>query len=250
MSGEFRLENEELIASYSPGITLSKILDNYFEAKGGEGVMNAVTSIVTRSTQTKFGERFIVRSAKKSPEKFRYSYQKEGVEDYFFYGYNGTIAWRAVGKSIANCKILNIEKTKDLGEQAYFFSWLFKYKEKGALLTHLGVSRVNGINTYKIKAVINKNKTIYYYIDKENYQLRISLAREEIDNKIIMTKMIFSDYKFVEGLLIAHKIITNKFGFFKQTEIINQFKINSGIFDKSFEVPGRDIRLEKTIGRE
>ncbi len=236
-SAEFGVENEEPVHSSDKRVSISKILDHYFTAKGGFGKMLEVTSIVSKNTLTIDGKKNFVRIVKKRPNKYKISYQVEEGENLFVYCYNGNTGWRTIGNSKSNVELLNDGETQNLIELTDFYSYLFNYMEKGVQLRFIGMSRVNGIDTYKIKAIINKNKTIYYYIDEENYDLRIALTREVKANEIAITKKIFGDYKRVDGILMAHKIVSYKRDVYKQTLIVNEYKFNSGILDYYFDMP-------------
>ena len=81
---------------------------------------------------------------------------------------------------------------------------------------------LNGEDAYEIRW--SKNKTVYY--STSNYYKIQEVQSSEIQGKLINITKIYSDYQFIEGILIPQKTTQNM-----ESQKIN-FKVTSIIFNE------------------
>ena len=85
-----------------------------------------------------------------------------------------------------------------------------------------GIVSLNGEDAYEIRW--SKNKTVYY--STSNYYKIQEVQSSEIQGKLINITKIYSDYQFIEGILIPQKTTQNM-----ESQKIN-FKVTSIIFNE------------------
>lgn len=134
-------------------------------------------------------------------------------------GYDGTNGWTYSDILKKNVVVPNYQPDA-------FDSDLLMYKKKGFKLKYIGEETVEGIDCYKISLQKNKN-FIYFYFDKKTYNL---IAEDNKDEKLI-----YSNFKKINGLQFAMKIVGKPKEGGEYVVYFSEIKINPNISDKFFK---------------
>ena len=133
---------------------------------------------------------------------------------------------------------LTIKDGKADGASDFCSRWtggLHEYKRGVITGTLLGIENVEDIASYKLK-MQKGDKSRIYYIDKLSYLL----LRVDDEEKEVKKTTFYSDYRNVEGYLLAHRMEGFEFG---KLAIIMEFesiKVNIPVDKELFNVPERE----------
>lgn len=133
---------------------------------------------------------------------------------------------------------LIVKKGKPDEAKNFYSRWtggLTEYKEGEISGELLGTDTIEDVAVYKLKMKKN-DKVRIYYIDKLSYLL----LRVDDDDPDVQKSTYYSDYKNVNGFLLAHKLNGFEFGKLVMTMIFNTVKVNTPIDKSLFNVPNKE----------
>ncbi len=115
---------------------------------------------------------------------------------------------------------------------------LVDYKSKGSIVRLIGKDTVNGKIAYKLRVVQKKNIMSYIYIDQAS-GLELKWEGEIGDKgKEHLMQSLFSNYKKVDGVMYACKIVSITPGTnAQQVIVINKVEVNPKLNEKIFSKP-------------
>ncbi len=236
---EFGLGNEVPVTENLNNLSFQQILDKYYEAVGGYGNMESLQSMRVKTVLERGKSKLEMVVIKKKPDKIRIAYNFPESLNVSVMGYNGRYGWSANGTSMSNltsAEYLGESQTEMLKSQTNLFPYLFNPKEKGAALIYLGISKVDGKVYYKIKAVTDEKITLYY-LNKDTFQLDITLVKEYHEGEDKTFKTVFTDYRRDGNFILAHKNFVYSDGKLQSTFYINEIKYDVGLFTEYFDMP-------------
>lgn len=112
---------------------------------------------------------------------------------------------------------------------------LTEYKEGEITGELIGIEKVEDVESYKLK-MKKGDKVRIYYIDKLSYLL----LRVDDEDKEVQKTTYYSDYKTINGFLVAHNLKGFEFGKLTMTMDFKTIKINTPVDKKMFELPERE----------
>lgn len=241
---EFKLESEEWVRSSSVGLSLDQLLSYYHDSIGGIGHMETLQSIKATGKLVKGdGSTFNIIVFKKKPNSVRLKITPEGSTDNMIIAYNGKLAWQVpLGESIKNARYLSNNDSEILIRDSMIFPYIFNYRDKGVKLTYLGMVRLSSLTCYKIKAILKDNSEIFYYLDGEKFNLRITAYKNIVDGVEQITENVFSNIKKSGNFSVSYKTVTKINGEVFSTLKIDDYKYDIGVFDSFFNFPGKRQR--------
>lgn len=219
--------------------TLDELIAKNIEAKGGAAKLKAVSS--TRATGKMIGGpgmEFPMVMINKRPNRFRMEFSFQGMTG--MQVYDGATAWMSMpfmGKK--EPEVMPAEDAKEFAEQADFDGPLFDYKAKGHTVELLGKEQVEGADAYKLKLTLKGGSVRNIYLDAETF-LEIKMeSKRTIRGTEIEGESYLSDYKEVDGMMMAHVIENGVKGSPQRQKImIEKFEVNPAIADSLFAMPG------------
>lgn len=122
------------------------------------------------------------------------------------------------------------------------FEWegpLYQYKNKGIKIAFLGKEILNGTESLKLKLTYTDASESYCWLDAQSY-MEIKHIRQAIggESKSCTSINLFSDYKPINGIMLAHKHINSLEGSkVTQTSVIEKVDFNCVIPNSRFEMP-------------
>lgn len=217
------------------------ILKKHWEAQGGEKALLNVTSYAMEgviAVNTPQGPMEIPLSIKmKKENKLQIVATFQGMA--MTQCLNGESGWKInpmMGSSSA--EDLTEQELKELKKQADWMGDLWDYKSKGISVEYKGKVDVEGTEAFHLASTNKDGEVTDHYIDTENYIL-IKTFGSQIQNGMKMeADTIYSDYKEVGGIVMAHSLTIQPKGGMPSTELrFESIEVNSDISDALFEKP-------------
>ncbi len=115
-----------------------------------------------------------------------------------------------------------------------FLNDLIDHKKRGTTITYDGEGDIEGVACYKIKVVTKEGKEETVYIDKSNY---MKVASETVANGQTMVSH-YSDFKEIDGVKAARKIVVKVGGQTFQSLSISEIENNVEVGDDTFAYKG------------
>jgi len=219
-------------------LPLEQVLDNYYRAIGGEDAWLEVKSMkMTGKMQMGPGMEapFTVYSMRPDKQRLEFSFQgMTGVQ-----AINGEEAWMLMpfmGKT--EPEAMPDEMAKQMKDQLDIEGALVDWSKKGHQLEMLGIGQAQGTDAYKIKATLASGTEQIYYLDAEAFVPFMMEDTRSFQGNEIETETIFSDFKEVDGLMLAHSIENRQKGQpGGQVITIETIEVDTDMADVEFAMP-------------
>jgi hypothetical protein len=150
---------------------------------------------------------------------------------------NGDKAWLSQGGTVTELPSDQFEQVKSQmeGQSNFFENQFIDYKEKGMDISLIGTEKLdNGKNYYKLLIKDPNGTEITMFIDTETYIEYKMIANQQVMGNPTEMEIYLKNNKWVNGLLIAHKIEMFSAGEPAGEIILENFKINEPIDDSMF----------------
>ncbi len=189
-----------------PLLPFEQVLGNYYDAIGGEDAWTEVASFkMTGTMQMGPGmlAPFTVYSAR--PDRLRLEFTFNGMTG--IQAIDGEMAWMVMpfmGKTTP--EEMPADMTDQLKDQLDIEGALVNFTDKGHTLEYLGPGQAQGTDAYKIKATLASGTEQVYYLDSEVFVPFLVEGKSTVQGVEVETETILSDYKEVNGLMLAHSV--------------------------------------------
>lgn len=223
--------------------TLDEILKSYYEARGGYDNVKAVKSMKATGKQMMQGIEIPFIIYQKRPNLLRVEVTVQGQT--ILQGYDGETAWMVnplTGST--DPQIMPEEQAKQILEQADMDGHLFDYKEKGHTVELIGKEDMEGTEVYKLKVTLKDGDIRYDYLDAEYFvdlKVAAKIVRQETE---IEVETYLSDYKEVEGLMMAHSMETRRGGTTVSQISMDTVELDVEMDDSMFKMPAKAEKEE------
>ncbi len=218
--------------------TADDVINKNLQAMGGIDKLKGVKSVRLTGTMTVGpGMEAPITLELKRPNMMRLDFTLQGMTG--SQAYDGASGWSVMpfGGSPAP-QPMSADDAKLAAEQADMDGPLMDYKEKGHTVELLGKESIEGADTYKLKLTKKDGAISVYYIDAEQFLVIKQEARRTIRGAEVEVETIVSDYKPVEGLMMAHSIDSGAKGQpMRQKLSVSKIEINVPIDDARFKMP-------------
>ncbi|MCZ6508199.1 MAG: hypothetical protein O7A04_09180 [Acidobacteria bacterium] len=189
-----------------PLLSLEEVLENYYDAIGGEEAWLEVESLKMTGTMMMgpgMEAPFTVYSQRPDKQRLEFTFQgMTGVQ-----ALDGDDAWMLMpflGKT--EPEAMPEEMAKQMKDQLDIEGALINWASKGHVLEMLGPGEAQGTEAYMIKATLASGTEQLYYLDAEAFVPFMLESSSIMQGQEVETETIFSDFKEVEGLMLAHSI--------------------------------------------
>jgi len=221
----------------SPGLgqTVQEILKKIIEAQGGKEVFESVKDL-TFSGNLEMPQQGVTGSItlyKKEPDKRRVDVETMGRVS--TQAYDGVTAWRN-NIQTGTIEELSEEEAKDMKREALPLASILYPEKYGISFAYKGKEKLDSKDYFVLEQTYSDGFKVTLYVDPETYLTHKSKAHVT-DPTIgeIEVEQTIADYKKVDGLIIAHKIVTyiNGQEYYKIT--ITKASLNTGLEDSLFK---------------
>ena len=114
---------------------------------------------------------------------------------------------------------------------------LVDYKAKGNTVELAGKEELEATPVFKLKVTLKDGEVKYLYLDAHNYlELKETWKRRE-DGKATDVDTVYSDYKAVAGVMIAHSWETRVNGEVDDQTSLEKIEVNIPVDDSIFKLP-------------
>ncbi len=226
-------------------LSLEEILGNYYEAIGGLDAWQSVQSIeITGKRSMGRGGDAPFTQIVKRPSMVRYEFTMQGMTG--IRAYDGETAWMSMPfRGSGEPEVIEAERATGLLDDADIDGPLVGYEEDGHRIELIGLVETEGTPAYKLKLTLRRGAELFYYLDAE-YFVPIMITRtiaagmrgRAATGTPIEVETIISDYKEVDGLMIAHSIQTRRAGSERVSSVtIETVELNVEVDDSVFSMP-------------
>lgn len=225
-------------AVYAQNETLEEILQQHFEVKNQEKLNTVQTVTATGKVVLQGGALELPFTMKQKREDMvRIDAQLQGMNGVLM-AYNGNTGWTlAPWSGSTEPQDLPADQLSNAKESADIDSPLYNYEEKGHQLELMGMDEVEGTPTYKLKLTKSNGDVNYYYMDSENYVPLKITSITTVQGNEVESEQYLSNYKPVNGIIMAHTIDNRYNGMSQMQIIIDEYKLNEEIADSYFDKP-------------
>ncbi|MGA9769193.1 MAG: hypothetical protein WBV94_09145 [Blastocatellia bacterium] len=227
--------------------TVDDIIKKNIDAHGGLQKIKAVKSmkVTGKVIPAGLGQDIPIVIQQKRPNFVRIDITFQGKTQ--AQAYDGTTGWKTDPfQGSPDPEKVAGEELKDLQEQSDMDGSMVDYKEKGNTVELMGKEDLEGTPVYKIKLTLKNGDIRYIYIDAENYlELKITSRRQtpggeaELENHL-------SNYKPVNGILMAHSIDNKVKGQTVSQITFDKVEMDVPMDDSIFRMPVKPEEKPKT----
>ena len=215
--------------------TVDEILAKYFEAQGQEKLL-ATNTFTTKGKIIQGQFEIPFTSYHKRPMKFKSEAEFQGMK--IISAFDGETGWSINPMTGSNDpQPMTAEQLDRMKIQADYDGMFYNYKDKGYTVEYLGKEPVDDIETYKLKLTRPNGDIITAYIDAENYVILKTDSKMKIQDVDREAETVFSNYKYVDGILIPFSVETKMDGKTVMQMVLEDVKYNVDLDDSIFEMP-------------
>jgi outer membrane lipoprotein-sorting protein len=224
--------------------TVDELIAKSIQAQGGLDRLKAINSMKVTCKAMQGGMEIPVTVITKRPGNIRSEVVIQGKN--IVTAYNGTVGWMINPFSGVNDpQKLSDDELGDMKDQADIDGPLVDYKEKGNSVELVGKEDMEGTPVYKLKLTTKKGDVRYIYLDSET---GINLRQTEIrkqGEKEMEVDTYYSDYKPVNGVMMAHSMESKVKGQTVSQIVIDKVETNVDVDNSIFEMPGGTAAASK-----
>ncbi len=215
--------------------TADAVLTEYFKVIGQENLLKTNTYVTKgKILQAEFEIPFTAYNKKSM--NYRLEAEFQGMK--IITAFNGESGW-SINPMMGSTEpqpmtAEQIERTK---LQADYDGMFYNYTEKGYTVEFMDKDFVDDIEVYVLKLTTPTNDIITTYFDTETTVILKSSSNMIVQEVETQFEMYFSNYKFVDEILVPFAIETKVNGNTAMNMVIDEVTYNVDIPDSMFEMP-------------
>lgn len=214
---------------------VDNILTLYFETIGQDNLLKTNTYVTKgKIMQAQFEIPFT--SYNKRPMSYRLEAEFQGMK--IITAFNGVSGW-SINPMMGSTEAQpmtdeQVEKTK---LQADYDGMYYNYTEKGYTVEFMDKDFVDDIEVYVLQLTTSTGDIITSYFDTENNVMLKSSSNITMQDVETQFEMYFSNYKFVDEILVPFSIETKVNGNTMMNMVVEEVIYNVDVPDSMFEMP-------------
>jgi hypothetical protein len=240
------------VAGLTAEENVDQLIAKYLEARGGLAKIQAIQTMRITGKMVGGPQEFFITMEFKRPNQLRVEVTiqgqvivqvfdgKQGWSINPFAGYQG-------GKK--DVQPMSPDETKEFEEQADMDGPLVDYAKKGHKVEYAGQESVEGSPAYKLKVTLKNGTITTMFLDADTYlnvkdSSKMKLRDTEVENDVI-----YSDFKEVDGMLMAHSMDIKTRGAGEgQKMIFEKVELNVPVDSARFIMPEKAPEAPKAPG--
>jgi len=215
-----------------------KILNKMIKAQGGRKLLENITDTTISGSMelTQMGMSGSLTLYQKEPNMMRMDI--EIMEMVITQAFDGETAWM-VNPQTGSTEEMPEQAAEDMKRQALGNDSLLHPEKYGITYSDKGTEKIDGKDYLVLEQTYSDGHLATIYIDPKThlaYKSKTTTVNQmgiEVEAESIM-----SDYKNVEGMMIAHSLITYQDGEEFMTMTVTEVKFNAGLKDSLFKMTG------------
>jgi len=186
--------------------TVDEVIASHLKARGGVEKIKAIKSTKMTGKMTVQGMEASITIQGKRPNLHRTDVSVAGTN--IVQAFDGTTAWWVNSfAGVRDPDKMPPEQAAAIRQQADLDGPLVDYKEKGHKVELVGKEEPEGTPVYKLKVTLKSGDAQHIYLDGKTYlERRRTARRKEAGGNEIEVETLFSDYKPVNGIMLAHAL--------------------------------------------
>jgi outer membrane lipoprotein-sorting protein len=224
-----------ILASPGTSQTTEEIVAKMIKAQGGKAALEKIKDTTLSGTMeiVQMGMSGTLTYYHKEPNKMRMDMEFMGMV--MTQAYDGENAW-GVNPQTGGIEDMPEDQAKDMQRQALGNDAVLHPEKYGITYAYKGKETIEGKDYYVLEQTFEDGFTTTLYIDTNTGLLYKSKSKGtgmmggEVDQEVLV-----SDYKKVEGLMVAHKMQIIQEGEEAITMTFTDVKFNSGLEDTFFK---------------
>jgi outer membrane lipoprotein-sorting protein len=223
-----------LLAATSSAQTAEQVLKKMIEAQGGQKLFESIKDItLTGSIEIPMqGLSGTLTMYKKEPDKRRIDFEVMGMV--ITQAYDGQIGWYTNFQT-GSIDEMNEEQLAESKREAMPIVSIIYPEKYGMTYTYQGKENIEGKDYYILEETYPDGFKATLYIDVTTYLIYKQKVKSMEMGTEVEVEQFSSDYKKVNGMIIAHSIVVYSGGEEAQKITINEVKINTGLDDALFK---------------
>lgn len=224
--------------------TVDDILTLYFQTIGQDKLL-ATNTFITKGKIVQAQFEIPFTSYNKRPMNYKLEAEFQGMK--IVSAFNGVSGWSInpmMGSSDPQPMTAeDVERTK---LQADYDGMFYNYAEKGYKVEFIDKEYVDDIEVYVLKLTTPTDDIISSYFDTQNNVLLKSSSIMMVQDVETEFEMYFSNYKYIDEILIPFSIETKVNGNTVMNMVIEEVTYNVDIPDSLFEMPQTSAPSDST----
>ena len=220
-------------------MTAEQVLASHVEAKGGMEKIKAIQSIMWDAEAQTMGMQLPLTVYVKRPGMIRTEVFVPQMNAEIVTGFDGTSAWTSNPMAGGAAMDLPKSQAESLADQADLDGLLIRFMADKSTLKYEGSDQIEGNAAHKFTVNREGKSTVVIYLDAETL-METRVESEGMDpqtGSLVPTVMDMSDYREVEGVMMAHTIHVELNGQPFQELTIKEIKANITINEQIFKKP-------------
>jgi len=223
-----------VIGSQAYSETVEEIIAKNIKAHGGQEKFENMETYQLEMKMNVMGMSIPSKIFTKKPDKMRMEMSMMGQN--IITVLNGDKAWLSQGGTVTELPADQFDQVKGQmeGQSNFFENQFINYKEKGMEITLQGTEQLDGKNYFKLFIKDENGSEITMFIDTQTYIEYKMITTQQAMGTPTEMEIYMKNNKWVNGLLIAHKIEMFSDGEPAGDITLENFKINEPIDDSMF----------------
>ncbi|HVS16928.1 MAG TPA: hypothetical protein VMV46_23710 [Thermoanaerobaculia bacterium] len=229
-------------AAVAEDLTLEQVLDKYYQAMGGKEAWAAVTSMHQKATMQMMGMEAPMEMWSKRPDKLRVEFTLQGMTG--IQAVDGDSGWMVMPfMGSTEPEPMPEDMLRTMSNDIDIDGPLFDWQSKGHQVELLGKEEVQGTEAYTVGVQLKGGTEMTIYLAAEHFVPIVTKGKASMQGQELETTATLSDYKEVDGLMIAHSVQTES-PMGTQSITIQEVEVNPEIDDARFAMPAKEAPPE------
>lgn len=224
-----------IVVSKGMAQTTEEIVAKMIKAQGGKAALEKIKDTTMSGTleMVSMGINGSMTFCQKEPNKMRMDMEFMGMV--VTQAYDGEIAW-GVDPNTGSIQDMPEEQAKDMKRMALGNDSILHPEKYGITYSYIGKETIEGQDYYLLKQAFEDGFSTTMYIDAKTYfvyKIKSKAPNQmgvEVDQEVFTT-----DYRKVEGLMVAHEMRIIQDGEEFLTMIFTEVAFNTGLEDSFFK---------------
>jgi hypothetical protein len=195
------------------------VIDKALKASGGEAKLSKIKAMMMKSKGTYYGMgdglEYTAVSYWQAPDKEReeISFEADGKKMTLIFVFDGEKGWESIGGETKERDKSAVAEAKE-SMYIHHLGMLYPLEDKAFKLTPLGEIKVGDKAAVGVKVGHKDHRDVNLLFDKKtNLLLKIETqVKDPKTDKEVTQEMVFDDYKEVDGIPLAKKVVITRDG--------------------------------------
>jgi hypothetical protein len=216
--------------------TVDSIIEKNLKSRGGYGKLKSIQTLKSTGFFHQMGMQIPYTMLQKRPNRLRIDATMQ--DQTMVQAFDGETAWQIfpfMGDPAP--EKMPEGDARNIMNQADFDGHLLDYRVKGYSIEWVGEEEVRGLRTHKLKVTLKNGDILHYFLDVDACLERKVSAFAAQAGQEMEIETYMSDYKEVNGIMIAHTIESRASGNIVSQITVNTVEMNVDIEDDAFVMP-------------